>query len=125
MVPPSELMRLAIAHIHPLMAAYDRAATHFPIHPEMILWPIEGDGFLLRLLARELFCFEPGRYPLNAQSLLAQMPPDNEIHVFRDSREFLRRQLHAHVEGYGMVSCASPSSILCSSGAGGSTTTVR
>ena len=55
----------------------------------MILWPIEGDGFLLRLLARELFCFEPGRYALNAQSLLAQMPPDDEIHVFRDSREFL------------------------------------
>ena len=88
-VPPKELMTLAIAHIHPLMAAYDRAATHFPMHPEMILWPIEGDGFLLRLLARELFCFEPGRHPLNAQSLLAQMPPDNEIHVFRDSREFL------------------------------------
>jgi hypothetical protein len=88
-VPPKDLMALAITHIHPLMAAYNRAAAHFPIHPEMILWPIEGDGFLLRLLARELFCFEPGRYPLNAQSLLAQMPPDNEIHVFRDSREFL------------------------------------
>ena len=88
-IPAKDMMALAITHIHPLMAAYDRVATHFPIHPEMILWPIEGDGFLLRLLARELFCFEPGRYALNAQSLLAQMPPDSEIHVFRDSREFL------------------------------------
>jgi hypothetical protein len=88
-IPAKDLMALAITHIHPLMAAYDRASTHFPVHPEMILWPIEGDGFLLRLLARELFCFEPGRYPLNAQSLLAQMPPDDEIYVFRDSREFL------------------------------------
>jgi hypothetical protein len=88
-VPPRDLMTLAVTHIHPLMAAYDRAATHFPVHPEMILWPIEGDGFLMRLLARELFCFEPGRYHLNAQSLLAQLPPDDEIHVFRDSREFL------------------------------------
>jgi hypothetical protein len=88
-VPPKDLMALTITHIHPLMAAYDRSATHFPTHPEMILWPIEGDGFLLRLLARELFCFEPGRYPLNAQSLLARLPPDHEIHVFRDSREFL------------------------------------
>jgi hypothetical protein len=88
-VPPKDLMTLAITHIHPLMAAYDRSATHFPVHPEMILWPIEGDGFLLRLLARELFCFEPGRYQLNSQSLLAQTPPDDEIHVFRDSREFL------------------------------------
>jgi hypothetical protein len=88
-VPPTDLMKLAVTHIHPLMAAYDRAATHFPVHPEMILWPIEGDGFLMRLLARELFCFEPGRYQLNSQSLLAQIPPDDEIHVFRDSREFL------------------------------------
>jgi hypothetical protein len=88
-VPPKELMALAITHIHPLMAAYDRAASHFPVHPEMIIWPIENDGFLMRLLARELFCFEPGRYQLNAQSLLAQTPPDDEIHVFRDSREFL------------------------------------
>jgi hypothetical protein len=88
-VAAKDMMALAITHIHPLMAAYDRAATHFPIHPEMILWPIGGDGFLLRLLARELFCFEPGHYALNAQSLLAQMPPDSEIHVFRDSREFL------------------------------------
>jgi hypothetical protein len=88
-IPPRELMKQTILHIHPLMAAYDRAAAHFPIHPEMILWPVEGDGFLLRLLARELFCFEPERYPLNAQSLLAQIPSDDEIHVFDDSREFL------------------------------------
>ena len=88
-IPPKDLMTLSITHIHPLMAAYDRAATHFPIHPEMILWPIEGDGFLLRLLARELFCFEPGRYALNAQSLLAQKPHPDDIHVFQDSREFL------------------------------------
>jgi hypothetical protein len=88
-IAAKDMMTLAVTHIHPLMAAYDRAGAYFPIHPEMILWPIEGDGFLLRLLARELFCFEPGHYALNSQSLLAQMPPDDEIHVFRDSREFL------------------------------------
>jgi hypothetical protein len=88
-IAAKDMMTLAVTHIHPLMAAYDRAGPYFPIHPEMILWPIEGDGFLLRLLARELFCFEPGHYALNAQSLLAQMPPLEEIHVFRNSLEFL------------------------------------
>ena len=88
-IPAHKMMALAITHIHPLMAAYSRLSTHFPIHPEMILWPIESNGFLLRLLARELFCFEPGRYPLNQQSLLAHLPPAEEMHVFRDSREFL------------------------------------
>jgi hypothetical protein len=87
-VPPDAMMSLAVTHIHPLMAAYDRSATHFPIHPEMILWPVEGDGFLLRLLAREPFCFEPERYPLNARALLAQVPAREDICVFCDSREF-------------------------------------
>jgi hypothetical protein len=88
-VPAKDMIALAITHIHPLMTAHSRSSTHFAIHPEMLLWPIEGDGFLLRHLARELFCFEPGRYPLNANALLARMPPDDEIHVFTDSREFL------------------------------------
>jgi len=88
-IPAPEMMGLAITHLHPMMAAYSRTSSHFPIHPEFILWPIKGDGFLLRLLARELFCFEPGRYPLNAESLLAVRPPAEEIHVFGDSRQFL------------------------------------
>jgi hypothetical protein len=88
-IPAPEMMALAMTHLHPLMAAYSRFSAHFPIHPEMILWPVESDGFLLRLLARELFCFEPGRYPLSAHSLLSRLPPADEIQVFRDSREFL------------------------------------
>ena len=123
-IPPKELMALAVTNIHPLMAAYDRSATHFPIHPEMILWPIEGDGFLLRLLARELFCHEPGHYALNAQSLLAQMPHDNEIYVFRDSREFLGvsfTPLWKDMEWY----LAADGSIRCSSAVGGSITTAQ
>lgn len=88
-ISPRDMIALAITHIHPLMAAYARSASHFPIHPEMILWPIAEDGFLLRLLARELFCFEPGGYPLNQQTLLARMPPRDEIHAFCDAQQFL------------------------------------
>jgi hypothetical protein len=88
-IPAPEMMALTIAHLHPMMAAYGRTSNRFPIHPEFVLWPIEGDGFLMRLLARELFCFEPTRYPLNAQSLLDSLPPAGEIDVFADSRQFL------------------------------------
>ena len=123
-VPPKDLMALAITHIHPLMAAYDRSATHFPIHPEMILWPIEGDGFLLRLLARELFCFEPGRYPLNAQSLLARCRP---------TTRFMSSATAASSSGSASRLCGRiwngtshlAGLIRCSSDAGGSTTTAR
>lgn len=88
-ISAKDLMALAVTHIHPLMVAYNRSAAHFPIHPEHVLWPIEGDGFLLRLLARELFCFDPNNCALNERSLLARLPPEREIHIFRDSREFL------------------------------------
>jgi hypothetical protein len=89
-IPPRDLLALTLDHLHPLMAAYSRSCGHFPlVHPEMVLWPIKGDGFLLRMLARELFCFEPGRYPLNSQSLPMHLPSRNEIECFLDSREFL------------------------------------
>jgi hypothetical protein len=89
-IPPRDMLQLTLTHIHPLMAAYNRCSDNFPrTHPEMILWPITGDGFMLRLLARELFCFEPGRYRLNSQSLLAVHPACEEIELLGDSREFL------------------------------------
>jgi hypothetical protein len=88
-ISPHDMMALAISHIHPLMAAYNRSASHFPIHPEMVLWPVKNDGYLLRLLARELFCFEPTAYPLSAHALLTCMPPPDDICVFNDARDFL------------------------------------
>jgi hypothetical protein len=88
-IKPRDMMALAIRHIHPLMAASERATEHFSVHPEMIIWPVRGGGFLARLLARELFCFKPGHYELNSQSLLAQLPPEDEIHAFDDSDSFL------------------------------------
>jgi hypothetical protein len=88
-IPALEMMKLTIAHLHPMMAAYGRSSDLFPIHPELVLWPVRGDGFLIRLLARELFCFEAARYPMNAEALLDTLPPVEDIHVFCDSRQFL------------------------------------
>ena len=107
-IPAPEMMALAMTHIHPLMAAYSRFSTHFPIHPEMILWPVEGDGFLLRLLARELFCFEPGRYPLNAQSLLSQLAARWRDSGLSRQPRISRREPHPALEGHGVVSAAPP-----------------
>jgi hypothetical protein len=89
-IPPHDLLALSLSHLHPLTVAYSRSSNHFPlVHPEMILFPIKGDGFLLRALAREIFCFEPSRYALNSQALLMRLPPGDEIEFFLDSREFL------------------------------------
>ena len=40
-----ELVSLSIRSLHPLMAAYLHDSEHFPIHPEMIFWPVK-DGLL-------------------------------------------------------------------------------
>lgn len=88
-VPPREMMALAMRNLHPLMMAYLRDCPHFPIHAEMIMWPVPGDGFLLRLLARELFCYRPGEFSTNRLSLLSESPPAAEVHLFDDSMEFL------------------------------------
>ena len=39
-----ELVSLSIRSLHPLMAAYLHDSEHFPIHPEMIFWPVKMKG---------------------------------------------------------------------------------
>lgn len=64
-----ELVSLSIRSLHPLMAAYLHDSEHFPIHPEMIFWPVENEGLLLRVLAREMFLFDPATLEVNQMAL--------------------------------------------------------
>ncbi len=84
-VPAREMVELCVRSLHPLMAAYLRDSAYFPIHPEMILWAIPGEGFALRVLAREMFIFDPGRYQFNAVALPAQSLPPDEFAFLTDS----------------------------------------
>jgi len=52
------------------------------------LWPVLGEGLVLRLLARELLCFDPGRIRLTDQALLAELPEPEQLHLFDDSDDF-------------------------------------
>lgn len=58
-LPPRELVGLALRHIHPLLAAYRRDSEHFPFHPEYIIWPVPGEGVLMRSLATTALIFDP------------------------------------------------------------------
>lgn len=86
-VKPREMVDLALQHLHPLMSCYMQQGGHLPEHAEFLLWPVRGEGLLLRLLARELFCFDP-KVELNQQALLAALPDLSRTHLFRDSDEF-------------------------------------
>jgi hypothetical protein len=84
-VPPREMVAFSMPHIHPLMTAYSRDSENFPHHPEMIIWPVRGEGLLVRVLARECLLFDPKTYSLNEQSLIAVDAPPDEIDFAGDS----------------------------------------
>jgi hypothetical protein len=86
-IDPRELVDLGLQHLHPLMSCYLSEAGHLPEHAEFLLWPVPGEGLLLRLLARELMCFDPVRIRLTDQALLAELPDPERLHLFTDSDE--------------------------------------
>ena len=65
-----EMVSLALTHIHPLMAAYSYKSSYFPGHSEMVLWPVRKEGVLLRVLAREMFLYDPRSIGVTNQMLM-------------------------------------------------------
>jgi hypothetical protein len=86
-VPPSEMVELCVRSLHPLMAAYLRDSKYFPIHSEMVLWAVPQEGFLVRVMAREMFLFDPGYFHLNNASLPIQKMKPGEASFVADSDE--------------------------------------
>lgn len=87
-IPPRELVELSMHYVHPLMAAYCRGSENFPYHPEMVIWPVRGEGLLVRVLARETLMFDPNAYELNDRMLISEKPKPCEFEFISDSDEF-------------------------------------
>lgn len=68
-VSQNDMVDLCMRSFHPLMAASVRDSDFFPTHPEMILWPVPGEGVAVRVLAREMFLFDPSFFNLNHAAL--------------------------------------------------------
>ncbi|MCC7047743.1 MAG: fasciclin domain-containing protein [Alphaproteobacteria bacterium] len=65
-----DLVKLSLEHVHPLMAAHMYDSPYFPVHPEMLVWPVAGEGVAVRCLAREMFLFDPNRIDMTDQLLV-------------------------------------------------------
>jgi hypothetical protein len=71
MVAPSrDLVALNIEHLHPLSSAYFAESKHFPGHPEMVIWPMGEEGFLLRAFGGEARLFDPNRVELSPHQIV-------------------------------------------------------
>jgi len=84
----ADLVSLALRHLHPLMAAYCHDSPYFPGHAEMILWSVRGEGLLARVLAREMFLYDPRNIRLTPRWLM-DGNPDPEKVVFVDDSDRL------------------------------------
>ncbi|MGE0565653.1 MAG: fasciclin domain-containing protein [Pseudolabrys sp.] len=80
-----ELVRLAFEYIHPLTLTYLRDCENFPIHPEFILWRVPGEGYLMRVLVREMFAYDPNYIQLNRKALPAHDINPDDVHFITDS----------------------------------------
>lgn len=59
-IPPGELVRLAVRHLHPLSAAVLARGRHSRPSLEA-LWRVPGEGLVFRHMVRELLTFDPRR----------------------------------------------------------------
>jgi len=82
-----ELVRLGLECLHPLMATSLIGSKHIPLHPEMLFWGVKDEGLLLRVLAREMFLFDPRRVILNEMQLVGESIPREEVEFVADSDE--------------------------------------
>jgi hypothetical protein len=81
----SELVKIGLSTIHPLSAAYLHNSPFFPIHPEMVFWPLKNYGLLCRILIREMFIFDPHSIDLNNVNLIQTYIDESLIKVVENS----------------------------------------
>jgi fasciclin domain-containing protein len=67
------------------MAASLKSSSRLPRHPEMLFWAVPGEGLLLRVLAREMFLFNPRKLRLNMANLIGSEIDPSEIQFVSDS----------------------------------------
>jgi len=87
-VPSGDMVKLALHHLHPIMAASCHDCPYFPVHAEMILWPVRNEGLLVRVLAREMFLYDPSEIELTPMALMNRQC-DAQDTVFIDDSDIL------------------------------------
>lgn len=84
-VPHRDLVRLGLAHIHPMLGAYLADSLRFTSHPEYVHRPVRNEGVLVRQLGRELFLFDTQRFRPSRTWLLDQEFSSDEVYLLTDS----------------------------------------
>lgn len=84
-IPTREMVDLHLRHLHPVMAAYSRDSTYFPTHSELMVWPVKGEGLLVRVLASVNNIIDPAHFELNEYHTIIGDIVTDDIHFIADS----------------------------------------
>lgn len=101
-IPPRQLMKLGVRHMHPLTMAEIHCVS--PSSPgQDRLWPVPGEGFVLRSLGREVLFFDPRRCSVNNYMFGAGIEDYADIELLGDSDEFVSLNLTPLVKDIGFL----------------------
>jgi len=84
-IPARQMLELNLQHLHPVMAAYMADSPYFPNHPELIVWPVPGEGLLVRMLINVYNVFDPNLFELTDQQLPADEHDPDDYEFITDS----------------------------------------
>jgi hypothetical protein len=87
-VPSRPLVRLALKHFHPTMAAYFIDSPYFPKHSELLMTAVKGHGIATRMLINIHNIYDPRQYMLSEQNLTIGNFNPEHIHFITDSDDF-------------------------------------
>jgi hypothetical protein len=99
-VGSEELIRLAMAHLHPAAVSQLPGAEQDLVDPDALLWPVEHEGLVIHAFAFDPVLIHPRHPPQPPfDDLLASCGlRQEEIGVFRESAPFVQCRLTSSIE---------------------------
>jgi fasciclin domain-containing protein len=88
-IPARDLMRLAFENLSPLGLSYLRDTQRFGDHPELVLYPVPGEGMVLRAFIHHSLAVDPARLELTEAMSPRRADSPAEISFLTDSDQFI------------------------------------
>jgi uncharacterized surface protein with fasciclin (FAS1) repeats len=88
-IPARDLMRLAFENLSPLGLSYLRDTQRFGDHPELVLYPVPGEGMVLRAFIHHSLAVDPARVELTQAMSPRRADKPAEMGFLTDSDQFV------------------------------------
>jgi hypothetical protein len=87
-IPARALMRAALENLSPLYSCYLRDGRRFGDHPELLLYPVPGEGLVLRIFVHHGLGMDPARLEFTETLSLRGIVSSSDVGFLTDSDLF-------------------------------------